>query len=274
MLIDYSEKKNVKFISLASGSSGNCYFFSNGVVSFVIDFGIGLRTARKRLAEYNMKLEDIDFVLVTHDHIDHIKHLGTFAEKFSKPVYATESLHNALSNHFATRGKLTSSRVYIESEKEFCFNDVSITPFQVPHDGTDNYGYFINMSGVKIVVATDVGRVNSSLIKYASISNHLIFESNYDRTMLEEGPYRKSLIDRISNGKGHLSNDETANAIKEFYHREIKSLLLCHLSANNNTPARAIETAGMALLEVGAIPGVDLLLECLPRGSASKLYQF
>ena len=109
----------LRFQSFASGSSGNCYFFSNGVVSFVIDFGIGLRTARKRLAEYNMKLEDIDFVLVTHDHIDHIKHLGTFAEKFSKPVYATESLHNALSNHFATRGKLTSSRVYIESEKEF-----------------------------------------------------------------------------------------------------------------------------------------------------------
>ena len=86
MLIDYSEKKSVKFISLASGSNGNCYFFSNGNVSFVIDFGIGLRTARKRLAEFNFKLEDVDFVLVTHDHIDHIKHLGTFAEKFSKPV--------------------------------------------------------------------------------------------------------------------------------------------------------------------------------------------
>lgn len=274
MLIFPNVSNGVKFISLSSGSSGNCYFFSNGTVTFLIDFGVGVRTVRKKLADFDIKLEDIDFVLITHDHIDHIKHLGSFAERFHKPVYATEILHNALSTHFATRGKLSSSKVIIEAEKEFIFNDVSITPFSVPHDATENYGYFINISDTKIAIATDVGRVTDSLLKYASLANHLILESNYDMNMLEEGSYPKVLVDRISNGKGHLSNCQTAQAIKEFYHSGLRSLLLCHLSANNNTPERAIQSAGMALLERGAIPGVDITLECLPRGSSSKMYYF
>ncbi len=274
MLIFSEEPNTVSFISLASGSNGNCYWFSNGTVTFLIDFGIGMRTAKKRLLEFSLKLEDVDFILVTHDHIDHIKHLGSFAERAFKPVCATESLHIALSSNFATRGKINSSRIIIESEKVFEFNGVQITPFPVPHDGTDNYGYFIEMSGVKIAVITDIGRVTETVLKYSSMADHLIFESNYDSKMLEDGPYPKVLIDRISQGRGHLSNAETADAIRKIYHKNLKTLLLCHLSANNNLPTLALNESGKALIEKGAIPGVDFTLECLPRGAASRLYKF
>lgn len=274
MLIVPEDSNCVSFISLSSGSNGNSYWFSNREVSFLIDFGIGMRTARKRLAEHSVCLDNIDFVLVTHDHIDHIKHLGSLSERSFKPICATESLHKALNSHFVTRGKINLSKIIIESECQFEFNGVKITPFPVPHDGTDNYGYFINMSSIKIAVITDIGHVTDTVLKYASMADHLIIESNYDSAMLESGPYPKVLIDRISKGRGHLSNAETAEAVKKIFHKNLKTLLLCHLSANNNTPELALESTGMALLEKGAIPGVDLTLECLPRGRASRMYKF
>lgn len=273
MLI-FDKEESVKFISLSSGSNGNCYYLSNGTVSIIIDFGIGVRTAKKRLTEYGIDLNEIDLVLVTHDHIDHIKHLGSFAERFMKPVYATESLHKALSDHFVTRGKIGSFKRVIEAETPSEYKNVKITPFPVPHDGTDNYGFFIEMSGVKITLVTDVGAVTETVLKYASMANHLVFESNYDCDMLKGGSYPKMLIERISNGKGHLSNKQSAEAIGKIYHREMKSLLLCHLSANNNNPEIAYSTASQSLLSAGAIPGENITLECLPRGASSRMYIF
>jgi len=273
MLI-FDKEERVKFISLSSGSNGNCYYLSNGTVSIIIDFGIGVRTAKKRLTGYGIDINEIDLVLVTHDHIDHIKHLGSFAERYMKPVYATESLHRALSDHFVTRGKIGAFKKIIEAEIPCEYKSVKITPFPVPHDGTDNYGFHIEMSGVKITLVTDVGAVTDTVLKYASMANHLVFESNYDCDMLQCGSYPKMLIERISNGKGHLSNKQSAEAIGKIYHRDMKSLLLCHLSANNNNPEIAYSTASQSLISAGAIPGENITLECLPRGASSRMYIF
>lgn len=273
MLI-FDKEERVKFISLSSGSNGNCYYLSNGTVSIIIDFGIGVRTAKKRLTGYGIDINEIDLVLVTHDHIDHIKHLGSFAERYMKPVYATESLHRALSDHFVTRGKIGAFKKIIEAEIPCEYKSVKITPFPVPHDGTDNYGFHIEMSGIKITLVTDVGAVTDTVLKYASMANHLVFESNYDCDMLQCGSYPKMLIERISNGKGHLSNKQSAEAIGKIYHRDMKSLLLCHLSANNNNPEIAYSTASQSLISAGAIPGENITLECLPRGASSRMYIF
>jgi len=272
MLIFDKEEEKVRFLSLSSGSNGNCYYLSNGIVSLIIDFGIGVRTAKKRLTEHGIDINEIDLVLVTHDHIDHIKHLGSFAERYMKPVYATESLHKALSDHFVTRGKIGAFKKIIEAETPSEYKGVKITPFPVPHDGTDNYGYHIEISGIKVTLATDVGAVTETVLKYASMANHLVFESNYDCEMLQGGSYPKMLIERISNGKGHLSNKQSAEAIGKIYHKGMKSLLLCHLSANNNNPELAYKTASQSLVSAGATPGENILLECLPRGASSKMY--
>ena len=221
MLMFGKEESPVKFISLASGSSGNCYYISNGSVSILIDMGIGVRTIKKRLSEHSIAIETIDLVLVTHDHIDHIKHLGAFAERYFKPVYATAELHNALANNFTTRGRIGSFKRVIEAEKASEYAGVKITAFPVPHDGTENFGYYIEISGKKITLVTDVGRVTETVEKY---------------------------------------------------HPSMKSLFLCHLSANNNTPELAFDSAARALISIGVEPGEAINLVCLPRGSASPLY--
>lgn len=255
----------LNFISLSSGSNGNCYYIGNENVSILIDVGVGVRTIKKRLSEYHISIESIDLVLVTHDHIDHVKHLGSFADRYKKPVLATAALHNSLLYHPCTRGTLGDCRKVITEGSAFDYKGVKITPFEVPHDATETVGYYIDFYGETFTLITDVGKITSNVIEYSKRANHLILESNYDYDMLVRGAYPQMLIDRIRNGNGHLCNSETAGALKYIYHDGLKSLFLCHLSENNNTPDLAYNASFNSLSEIGVTPGADLQLTCLPR---------
>lgn len=257
----------INFISLSSGSNGNCYYIGNGVVSILIDVGVGVRTIKKRLAECNIQIGLIDLILVTHDHIDHVKHLGSFAERYRIPVWATAELHNSLLYHPCTRGTLVDCRRIIVKDKEYDYKGVKITPFDVSHDATDTVGFHIDFFGEKFTLITDAGKITDEIISYAKRANHLILESNYDYEMLVSGRYPKVLIERISNGRGHLCNNETAKALKKIYHPDLRSLFLCHLSENNNTPDLAYKAAFDSLSEIGITVGEGLRLSCLPRKS-------
>lgn len=258
---------SLKFISLSSGSSGNSYYIGNESVSFIIDAGIGVRSIKKRLAEYSVDINDIDFILVTHDHSDHIKHIVTLSDRLMKPVVATELLFNAIENHPHTRGGITKFKKSVDKNIPYYFKGVSITAFDVPHDATENLGYFIDFMGEKFTLVTDLGRVSESVVEYCRNSNHVIIESNYDADMLDRGKYPRYLIDRIKGGKGHLSNFETAFAIKRIYHKGLRNIFLCHLSDNNNTPELAYKASYDALGELGVSIGEHLNLHCLPRKS-------
>lgn len=264
----------IRFLSLASGSSGNCYFFTDGAVAFMIDAGVGPRIAQKRLAPYGLTLNDLDFILITHDHIDHIKALGIISSKFSKPIYTTEKLKGALMNHSCTRGKVGGNIKVINTLEETEICGVKVVPFPVPHDATETVGYYIEFGGKKIVIVTDCASVTSEVIEFSEKADVLIFEANYDEEMLANGPYPQLLKIRIANGgSGHLSNTQSAAALKEIYcgrKGELSHVFLCHLSDNNNTQQIAYETVNKALAEVGA-EGVRL--ECLKRGRPSELYE-
>lgn len=265
----------VKFISLASGSSGNCYYFSNGHTSFMIDAGVGPRSAKKTLEEHDLSLQDIDFILVTHDHIDHIKALGIIAEKFNKPVYTTEKLKDSFEYHSCTRGRMNGRVKAIKMFSSAEVNGVKFTPFPVPHDAAETVGYYIEFDGKKITLVTDCGSVNEYVMKYSKKADTLIFETNYDDRMLAEGSYPEDLKARICNPHtGHLSNDEAAAALSKIYmDREgaLDHIFLCHLSDNNNTPELARSCVSKALLDIGVKKG-SVVLDCLIRGHASKLY--
>lgn len=257
----------IKFISLSSGSSGNSYYIGNEKVAFLIDAGIGARTIKKRLLEYNISIESIDFIIVTHDHSDHIRHLVSLSERLTKPVIATKLLFKSLEQHPHSKGGVKRFKKIIEKEIPFEFKGVSITAFDVPHDATENLGYFIDFMGEKFTFVTDLGRFTQRVADFCKISNHIIIESNYDAQMLDTGNYPAYLIDRIRGGRGHLSNFETSLAVRDIYHEGIRSIFLCHLSDNNNTPELAFEATKNALCELGVHVGAGLHLSCLPRKS-------
>jgi len=257
----------IKFISLSSGSSGNCYFIGNDKMSLIIDAGISVRAIKRGLAEYDIELDSIDMILLTHDHHDHIKHIATLASKYSKPIYATAPLHKVLERKGS---KIANTRV-LEKEIPVTVKGVEITAFEVSHDATDAVGFHIDMFGERFTIITDLGVVTKRVKEYCKISNHIVIESNYDVEMLANGGYEPFLIDRIRGGRGHLSNEQAAEAIEGFYHDRIKNIFLCHLSDNNNTPKIAYETAANMLSKMGVNIGEGMNLHCLPRKD-SKCY--
>jgi Metal-dependent hydrolases of the beta-lactamase superfamily I len=261
----------VRFLSLSSGSNGNCYYFGNDRTAFLIDLGIGTRTVKKRLAEQGLSIDDIDAVFVTHDHFDHIKSLGTFTERYHKPVYLTRTLEQALRRNFCTAGRLKGCVRFLEEGKEAAVGDsLLITPFVVPHDATQTVGYHFTFDGERFTVMTDLGEVTDDAVRYASLADHLVVESNYDVDMLVTGSYPRELKERILMQHGHLSNEQAASLLRRACHEGLRDVYLCHLSANNNTPRLAFESAQKTLGSVGSRAS----LHCLPRSSASELFTF
>lgn len=261
----------VRFLSLSSGSNGNCYYFGNDRTAFLIDIGIGTRTIKKRLAERGLSLDSVEAVFVTHDHLDHIKSLGTFTERLHKPVYVTRTLEKALRHHFCTAGKLKGCVHFLEEGKETKVGDsLWITPFVVPHDAAQTVGYHFTFDGERFTVMTDLGEVTDEAVRYASMADHLVVESNYDVDMLITGTYAPELKRRILLQHGHLSNEQTASLLRRAHHESLRDVYLCHLSANNNTPALAFESAQKTLGSVGSRAS----LHCLPRSCASELFTF
>ena len=256
----------LKFISLSSGSNGNCYYLGDEDFSLLIDVGIGGRTIKKRLLSFGIDVSKIDLVLVTHNHIDHIRYLGSFTEYYCKPVYATETLHHALSYHPCTTGKINGCKRVSFLNQPFSVKGVSVTPFEVPHDATQTLGYFIDFKGVTFLFVTDLGAMNDDLIRYSKMADNIIIEANYDLDMLMHGGYTPELKARILNDCGHLSNEQTADVIRKIYHKELKNIYLCHLSENNNTPQCAVNCIKSTLRGIGIADGV-INVKALPRRS-------
>ncbi len=275
----------LRFLSLSSGSCGNCYFLSDCQSGILIDAGVSVRRLKKTLMDHGLGTDSFQAVLVTHDHLDHIRNLGSYCKHLNKPVYATSVLHEALARHTFTRDYIADfrrvlpdggpSRMYLRSDAPESELPL-VSHFVVPHDATQTVGYFIEWNGVNFFLMTDAGRVTDEAIEYARKADAVVFESNYDSGMLIGGPYTHELKMRICQGNGHLSNDECASAIRRFWHPGLKNLFLCHLSENNNTPSLAFDSAAEALRSIRVNAGLtakDITnLQTLPRTHASRMF--
>ena len=262
----------VKFMSLSSGSCGNCYYLGTENGGILIDAGVSLRRLKKALQEYNLTTDSFSAVLVTHDHLDHIRHLGSFCKRLSKPVYTAEAIHNALARHTFTAPTIGPCRKIL-SEGEW--NEVAgmkVRYFIVPPDATQRVGYAIVVDNRMFVIMTDIGRMTDEAVEFARQADNVVVESNYDMDMLMSGPYTYELKMRIVQGCGHLSNDECASAIKRFWHPGLRNIFLCHLSENNNTHDLAYRSAAEALREMGVEKGT-ISLRCLPRQYPSQMFE-
>lgn len=261
----------VRFMSFSSGSCGNCYYIGDGKDGVLVDAGVSLRRLKSALAENGLSFDSFGAVLVTHDHLDHIRHLGSYCKKLCKPVYATSVLHNALARHTFTSKFIAPCRKVLPDGISADICGMKVRYFIVPHDATQTVGYMLEISDHKFVIMTDVGRMTDEAVRFASEADTVVIESNYDMDMLLGGPYTYELKMRIVQGCGHLCNDECAAAIRRFYHSSLKNIFLCHLSENNNRPDLAYSAAMAALSEAGAEKGA-VSLRCLPRTYPSELF--
>ena len=257
----------LRFISFGSGSSGNCYgLYTDGGDALLIDAGVGVRSLKKDARNYGMPLGCVHHLLITHDHADHIKSVGSLSHELYLPVYATEAVHQGIDRNYCVTHKVDSSRRrYIvpgRAEQMGCFR---VTPFTVPHDSSDNVGYQIETQGVVFCIITDAGCVTAEMGVYIGRASHLVIEANHDIEMLRNGPYPQHLKTRIQSETGHLCNADCAEAIAKYMGEGLHHVWLCHLSQENNHPELARKTVETVLRSYGIIAGRDLTLDVLKR---------
>jgi phosphoribosyl 1,2-cyclic phosphodiesterase len=265
------DRIKLSFLSLASGSSGNCYYLGVSGYGILIDAGIGVRMIRKILKEKGFDFEKIDAILVTHDHADHIKALGCLGEKHHIPVYATEKVHEGIDRSRYVEDTLIQSRRTIEKEQPFTIRDFRIEAFEVPHDSSDSVGFLIEYGSCRFTIATDVGYITDTVSDYLCRANHIVLEANYDEEMLWTGNYPDFLKERVSSKTGHLSNREAADFLATHYRPHMKNIWLCHLSRENNHPELAYKTVNLRMEQEGIRVGRDVMLTVLKRMMPSEV---
>lgn len=275
----------LRFLSLSSGSAGNSYFLSDGNSGLLIDTGVSVLRMKRTMKAHGLSLDSFQAILLTHNHMDHVRHLCAYSKRLPKPVYATEVLHKAIAAHPMLKDFNAACKRYLpENEPYRLILDPAaseetqplVTHFIVPHDASQTVGFFIEWAGSKFFLMTDAGRVTDEALEYASKADSVVFESNYDPQMLIAGPYPHELKMRICQGNGHLSNDECAEAVKRFWHPGLRNIFLCHLSENNNTPELAFKAVSEVLRSIPAGGGLSAKevtnLQVLPRTSPSVMF--
>ncbi len=233
---------------LYSSSSGNMFHIASSNTNILIDVGVSYKAINDGLKSINLSIKDIDAVLITHEHTDHIKGLPLLCRKNNIPVYACGDTADYLKNDLESKN-IEANIIKIQYDIPFHINDLTIYPFETSHDAVMPCGYKISCEENTITFATDLGYVSDTVFNNLDCSNYTVLESNYDETMIDFGKYPYLLKRRIKSTKGHLSNDSCGQAIVDLVKHGHNRFLLAHLSENNNTPEIARQTVESALLQ-------------------------
>ena len=260
------------FRCFASGSSGNCFYLGTPKQGILIDAGISARTIQKHLRSMGLDYANIMGVLITHDHADHIRAVGTLGERVHLPIFASRLIHDGINRNYGVQEKLRTSQRYYNVGEEWELMGMKINTFAVSHDSTQCVGYVIDYQGQRFMIATDCGEPNAEMEAYIRTANHIVIEANHDEQMLLNGPYPTYLKQRILSPKGHQSNVTCGRLLAENYHEQMRNVFLCHLSHENNDPNVAMDTITEILLNEGIMPGADIFLTPLERLTPSPVY--
>lgn len=274
---------SIKFISFGSGSSGNCAYIGTETSGVLIDAGVDSDQVFKALKANNIQPESIKGICITHDHGDHIRYAYTIVRKYKHMhIYCTNRVMNGILRRHSITRRIKDYHIAIYKEITIEIAGLKITAFEVPHDGSDNAGFFIEYADKNFTIATDLGHVSERAYHYMCKANYLMIESNYDSRMLNEGRYPEYLKNRIRAANGHLDNSDTARFIADNYTETLKYVFLCHLSNDNNTPEIARNEIINALAEKNISVGngessledrsKDIQLVVLPRYESSALF--
>lgn len=235
--------ENIKLYCFGSGSSGNCYYLKKGKSGIIIDIGISHRKLKKFFSDYGLAMADIRGILVSHSHTDHVRAVGAFSSAMRIPVYTTQQVHEGMERNFLmTKKILKDDKIIVNYHSKFQIGDTEIIAFPVPHDSNGNNGYLLKFGDATLCFLTDVGAVTQDIIQYVSQAEYLILEANYDREMLQNGPYSDFLKRRIQSGSGHLCNELAGQLIAKHSSSKIRKIWFCHLSEENNHPDLVVKT--------------------------------
>lgn len=277
-----TEEKKAVFMSFGSGSSGNSYYVGTRDEGILIDAGVDFNMMARVMRDNGLSFSNVKGIVLTHDHGDHIRYAYGILRKYKHiGLYCTPRVLNGILRRHNVSRRIKDYHHPIYKEFTFKLGGMDITPFEVKHDGTDNSGFYIDFGSTSLTIATDLGVISDRPAHYLRQADSIIIESNYDRTMLEEGPYPAYLKSRIMSETGHLDNQVTAEFVAGIYTAKLRHIFLCHLSHENNTPERALETMTAALAAIGVtsigdglnpLDETPLSLVALPRTTPTPLY--
>lgn len=259
----------MNFCSLSSGSSGNCYYVGNEFHGILIDAGIPASSIRKFLKDIDIPIQTIMGVLITHNHLDHIRGLEVLTRKNNLPVFTTFKIWESI---LTSQKKITQDCIReIPLQQKFHLAGFDIEAFPVCHDAPETIGFHICAGDKKITIATDLGHISQTAAHYIQAANLLVIESNYDEQMLVNGKYPHFLKARIQSDHGHLGNHQTSVFLADIINDNLSNICLAHLSKNNNTPDLVHQTLQQTFLERGIILNDQQRIIILNRNTPSDV---
>lgn len=283
--LNNEQSSRLYYISFGSGSSGNSCYIGNENGGVIVDAGVKTQDVERTLQANGVPMKMVKGLLLTHDHSDHVRYAyNMLRSNRHMKLYCTNRVLNGLFRRHGISKRIKDYHTPIFKEIPFKVLDIEITAFEVPHDGTDNMGFSLEYSGKRFVLATDLGAVTERARYYMSRANYLVIEANYDLDMLRFGRYPEHLKARIQTDNGHMQNEATAAFLTEIINPELRYIFLCHLSQDNNTPAKALKAVRGALESAGKVVGeaqetildrkADVQLMTLPRFEPTRWFVF
>ena len=260
----------IKVCTVVSGSSANCTYVEMDGIGLLIDAGLGIRRTEALLNSVDSSLSKVRGIFLTHEHSDHISGLKTITKKYRIPILANDKTLQEV------------SRLLPEVDSDlFCVlptggnakgGAFQVTSFPCMHDSVDCSGYVIDTGLCRIGVATDLGQVTDEVRNSLTGCKAIVFEANHDADMLRNGPYPFQLKQRISGPCGHLSNQQSGEALIDFVKNGAEQVYLAHLSKENNTESLCLCTVENILRRGGVDPARDVRIQVAPRNERSEIY--
>ncbi|MDE7063202.1 MAG: MBL fold metallo-hydrolase [Lachnospiraceae bacterium] len=231
----------MELCSIASGSTGNCIYAGAGSTRIMIDAGVSGKRIEEGLNSIGLTTKEMQGILVTHEHSDHVAGLGVVARKYGIPIYATEKTIAAI--HSTTLVGTIDPALFhpVCPGEAFTLGDLTVEPMSISHDAADPVAYIMRQGGHKMAVVTDLGTYDETLVEKLQGLDLLLLEANHDIHMLQAGGYPYPLKIRILGEQGHLSNEASGQLLGRLLHDHFGTVLLGHLSRENNIPELAYE---------------------------------
>lgn len=250
----------IGFCPLASGSKGNCIYIGTPTTKVLIDAGMSAKMVRARLETIGVSLEEIDAILITHEHTDHIKGLEVLGCSMGIPIFANSETAKAI---YSTLGKCPKFKIFSTGET-FEFGDLEFRSFSIQHDAVDPVAFTVRHGGLKLGFCADLGFVTTLVASELKECDYLYVEANHQPSMVHASARPFVYKQRVLGRQGHLSNEECAQLIEQVHHPRLKHIHLAHLSSECNAPELALKIIQEKLDQLGSRAELSIAFQDKP----------